>query len=104
MESNFELSNYYLPRKEQRYAQRMCTKLKDLYFVWTLLLYYKYIEFRSDAKSMDMFSFSLFSGLSGFRMLSAAFFRQKLCLYVAVFVCLHSGDENCLVKSDCLSG
>ena len=53
---------------------------------------------------MDMFSFSLFAGLSGFRMLSPAFFRQKLCFYVGVFLCLQLGDENFLVKSDYLSG
>ena len=104
LESNFDLSNYYLPRKEQRYVQRMCTKLKDLYFFWTLLLYYKYIEFRSDVKYMEVLSLSLFASLSGFRMLSASFFVQKLCVYVAVFLCLRSGDEICLVKFDCLSG
>ena len=91
LESNFDLSNYYLPRKEQRYVQMMCTKLKDLLCVWTVFLYYKYIEFRLDPKSMDMLSFSLFAGLSGFRMLSASFFRQKLCLYVGVFCVSNQG-------------
>ena len=68
------------------------------------MLYYKYIEFLLDAKCMEMLSLSLFAGLSGFRMVSASFFMQNLCVYVAVFFCLHLGDEIFLVKSDCLSG